>query len=72
MSVAKSVPDDIFDLIGKSELSFIWLRGLHDTMSFVLMALAAGHIFAALGHHFWLKNDVLLRMLPFGKMRRLP
>jgi cytochrome b561 len=25
------------------------------------------HILAALKHHFWNKDDVLLRMLPLGK-----
>ena len=60
------------DLIGKSEVAFVWLRGLHDTMSFVLLALAILHVLAAFRHHFSLKDDVLLRMLPFGRTRRLP
>jgi cytochrome b561 len=60
------------DLIGKNDTAFAWLRGLHDTMSFVLLALAIVHVVAAFRHQFWLKDDVLLGMLPFGKNRRLP
>jgi cytochrome b561 len=60
------------DLIGKSEPAFQWLRGLHHTLSFALLGIATVHILAALRHQFWLKDDVLLRMLPFGKARRLP
>ena len=60
------------DLIGQNDIAFAWLRGLHDTMSFVLLALAIVHVVAAFRHQFWLKDDVLLGMLPFGKKRRLP
>jgi cytochrome b561 len=60
------------DLIGKSETAFQWLRDLHDTMSVVLLVLATLHVLAAFRHQFWLKDGVLLRMLPFGKPRRLP
>lgn len=60
------------DLIGKSEQGFRWLRGLHHAMSYALLGLAAAHILAAFRHQFWLKDDVLWRMLPFGKTRRLP
>ena len=60
------------DLIGKNDTAFTWLRGLHDTLSFVLLALATVHVLAAFRHQFWLKDDVLLAMLPFGKKRKLP
>jgi len=30
--------------------------------------LVLGHFVAALYHHFWQKDDVLRRMLPFGKV----
>jgi cytochrome b561 len=60
------------DLIGKSDIAFVWLRGLHDTLSFVLLALAIVHVLAAFRHQFWLKDDVLQGMLPFGKTRTLP
>lgn len=58
------------DLIGKNEQAFELLRGTHDALSFVLFAIAVLHIIAALKHHFWNKDDVLLRMLPFNKSEK--
>jgi cytochrome b561 len=58
------------NLIGKSETAFDFLRATHEILSDVLLAVAALHIFAALKHHFWDKNDVLLRMLPFTKSEK--
>jgi cytochrome b561 len=55
------------DLIGKSERAFKLLRGTHKLLSDALFAIAALHILAALKHHFWNKDDVLVRMLPFVK-----
>jgi cytochrome b561 len=52
------------DLIGKSEVAFAWLRGLHDTMSFVLLALAIEHVLAVFRHYFSLQDDLLQGMLP--------
>jgi cytochrome b561 len=52
------------NLIGKNEAAFDLLRSTHDTLSFVLFTIAVLHILAALKHHFWNKDDVLLRMLP--------
>lgn len=40
------------------------LKEVHAYASYVLIALAALHAAAALRHHFVLKDDVLLRMLP--------
>ena len=39
-------------------------------MSWLLFALATLHILAALKHHFWNKDDVLTRMLPFTKSEK--
>ncbi len=55
------------NLIGKNEAAFDVLRATHDILSYVLFAIAMLHILAALKHHFWNKDDVLLRMLPFIK-----
>ena len=55
------------NLIGKNEAAFNILRSTHDVLSGVLFAIAVLHILAALKHHFWNKDDVLLRMLPFTK-----
>jgi cytochrome b561 len=38
----------------------------------VLFAIAVLHILAALKHHFWNKDDVLRRMLPFTKSEKRP
>jgi cytochrome b561 len=57
------------NLIGKNETAFDVLRATHDTMSFILLSIAVLHILAALKHHFWNKDDVLVRMLPFSKSK---
>ena len=41
---------------------------LHGLNATVLSVLVIGHIGAALYHHFWHKDSVLKRMLPFGKV----
>ena len=58
------------NLIGKNEAAFDFLRTTHDLLSDVLFVIAVLHILAALKHHFWNKDDVLLRMLPFIKTHR--
>ncbi len=55
------------NLIGKNEAAFEFLRTTHDTLSDVLFGIAVLHILAALKHHFWNRDDVLKRMLPFTK-----
>src|SRR6202012_2220286 len=55
------------NLIGKNEAAFDLLKTTHDTLSDVLFAVAVLHILAALKHHFWNRDDVLVRMLPFTK-----
>ena len=46
------------------------LRTTHDTLAVTLFVIAVLHILAALKHHFWNRDDVLLRMLPFTRRRR--
>lgn len=58
------------NLIGPSEQAFNLLRTTHDTLSWLLFALALLHILAALKHHFWNKDDVFKRMLPFTKSEK--
>jgi cytochrome b561 len=58
------------NLIGKNEAAFEFLKATHDTLSDVLFAVAILHILAALKHHFWNRDDVLVRMLPFTKTAR--
>jgi len=58
------------NLIGKSHSAFKLLQATHEALSDVLIAIAVLHILAALKHHFWDKDDVLRRMLPFAKSAR--
>jgi len=60
------------NLIGKSQNAFKLLQTTHHVLSDALFATAMLHILAALKHHFWDKDDVLLRMLPFAKSARRP
>jgi cytochrome b561 len=53
------------NLIGKSDQSFELLKSTHEILSWLLLSIAVLHILAALKHHFWNKDDVLKRMLPF-------
>jgi cytochrome b561 len=58
------------NLIAPNERWFEVLKSTHDLLSYVLFAVAILHILAALKHHFWNKDDVLLRMLPFTKSEK--
>jgi cytochrome b561 len=42
----------------------------HELLFNVLVGVAVLHVLAALKHHFWLKDDVLRRMLPFSFAHR--
>lgn len=58
------------NLIGPNEAAFKLLRETHDLMSDLLFAIVVLHVLAALKHHLWNKDDVLLRMLPFTRSKR--
>ncbi len=58
------------NLIGKNDTAFEALKTTHDYLSDVLLAIAILHVLAALKHHFWNKDDVLLRMLPFTRSEK--
>ncbi len=76
MSSAKNYSVSWFDqftwpnLIAPSEHWFEVLKSTHDTLSWLLFSVAMLHILAALKHHFWNKDDVLKRMLPFTKTEK--
>jgi cytochrome b561 len=78
MSSAKNYSVSWFDLftwpnlIAPSEAAFDLLRTTHDTLSWLLFTMAILHVLAALKHHFWNKDDVLRRMLPFTKSEKRP
>jgi cytochrome b561 len=52
------------NLVSPNESAFSFLRGVHQSLSILLMAVAALHLLAAMKHHFWNRDDVLVRMLP--------
>jgi cytochrome b561 len=58
------------NLVGKNEALFEALRSTHHILSDVLFVIAVLHILAALKHHFWNKDDVLLRMLPLARFEK--
>ena len=58
------------DLIAKNEAAFDALKATHDYLGDALFAVAVLHVLAALKHHFWNKDDVLLRMLPFTQSEK--
>jgi cytochrome b561 len=75
MSSAKNFPVSWFnliqlpDLVAPNQVLFEQLRSLHHTLFAVLVAVAAVHVAGALKHHFVDRNDVLRRMLPFGRVK---
>ncbi len=58
------------NLISPSDGAFTFLRTTHAVLSDALFVIAMLHIVAALKHHFWDKDDVLVRMLPSTRKRR--
>jgi cytochrome b561 len=58
------------NLIAPNESAFNLLRSTHHILGYALFAIAILHILAALKHHFWNKDDVLVRMLPFVKSEK--
>jgi cytochrome b561 len=58
------------NLIGRNETAFEILRTTHHVLGYILFSIAVLHILAALKHHFWNKDEVLVRMLPFAGARK--
>ena len=73
MSSAKNFPVSWFnlvqlpDLVSPDDQLFHTLRDLHHLLFKVLVVVALLHAAGALKHHFIDRNDVLKRMLPFGR-----
>jgi cytochrome b561 len=71
MSSARGFPVSWFgffqlpDLVPKSKPLYDALLTTHGLLAWVLYAVVALHVAAALKHHFMLRDDVLRRMLPF-------
>ncbi|MEJ1964272.1 MAG: cytochrome b [Gammaproteobacteria bacterium] len=72
-SSARSFPVSWFglaqlpDLVGSNRPLYDTLMGFHYWLSWVLVAIVALHVAAALKHHLFLRDDVLRRMLPFTR-----
>lgn len=72
MAALSPVDIRFFNLFNISELapasagSLVYLRQIHFAVACLLTATIFGHVAAALWHHFLLRDDVLIRMLPFG------
>jgi cytochrome b561 len=75
MSSAKNFPVSWFslfqlpDLVAPSEQLFRQMRSVHHLLFAALVLVAALHVAGALKHHFIDRNDVLKRMLPFGRVK---
>lgn len=75
MSSAKNYPVSFFgwfqlpNFIAPSESAFKILLAVHATLATTLLIIAGVHISAALWHHFFKRDNVLRRMLPFAKPR---
>ncbi len=55
------------DFVPRSQALYNTMKETHDTLALALYLIVFLHVAAALKHHFFLKDDVLRRMLPFTK-----
>jgi cytochrome b561 len=55
------------DLVGRDKPLADLLKLVHTSLNYIMLALVAVHVLAALKHHFSDRDDVLMRMLPFIK-----
>jgi cytochrome b561 len=75
MSSAANFPVSYFglftlpDLVQPDKQFAKFMEDVHHWLFRGIVTIALLHIFAALYHHFRLKDDVLRRMLPFGQFR---
>jgi cytochrome b561 len=60
------------DLIGKDRELGQFLLELHRNLDYLLAALVAAHIAAALKHHFLSHDDVLVQMVPWLRKSDTP
>lgn len=60
-------PVSLPSLLETSEPLEAVLAGVHRALGITLGITAGGHALVALRHHFWLKDDVMKRMLPLWR-----
>ena len=60
------------DLLTRDKALAETLKSVHITLNYTLLALVTVHVAAALKHHLVDRDDVLIRMLPFVKLRKKP
>lgn len=60
-------PIDFPSIVAKGEDLEALFEDLHEWLTDALAIVAIGHALAALRHHFWLKDDVMKRMLPIWR-----
>jgi cytochrome b561 len=58
------------NLVGQDKKLYDTLHETHEVLAVTLIVVATLHVLAALKHHFFLKDDVLRRMLPFTRTPR--
>ena len=55
------------NLVGENETIGNIAHSIHVILEYMTYAVVGLHVFAALYHHFIVKDNILKRMLPFGK-----
>lgn len=60
------------DLVGTNKELATAAKELHEVLAWILFTTVTLHLAAALRHHFVLKDDILLRMLPQTQRRERP
>ena len=68
--VFKTIPWPDFPGLTRSEAMVDRLANAHELLAYALGALLALHVGAALKHHFVNRDNVLIRMIPFLKVRQ--
>ena len=66
-SRGRGVDFGLFQIASPIERTKDWIgptTEVHEIAAYALIALAVGHVLAALWHHFARRDDVLLRMMP--------
>ncbi|MBI4995725.1 MAG: cytochrome b [Rhodocyclales bacterium] len=57
------------DLLAKDKELGDLLRDVHQALNFLMIAIVAGHVGAALKHHFIDRDDILTRMAPHHRRK---